>query len=166
MPDISLNNIDLLYLTRPRSRKIFENIEHNKLCILEYKDQILEITKQLLENGEKTNTHVKEAFYEYAEICIQHIQFMKKSALIQQDYLHIKSKNKTNLPPMSLEESNKLITKQSKHKTMLDYISIVKKSSPFLPRIKNINNKYGEIKNENEKIPQGKLCAENQEKQK
>jgi len=159
MPDISLNSIDLLYLTRPRSRKIFEKIEYNKPSILEYKDQILEITKQLFDDGE-VNTHIKYAFYEYAEICIQHIKFMEKSELIQQDYLHIKSVTKTSLPPVSLEESNKLITKAPRHKTMLDYISIVKKPPPFMPQIKNIDNKYGK----NKKVSKGKLCSENQKK--
>ena len=126
MQDISLNSIDLLYLTRPRSRKIFEKMEHNKPNILEYKDRILEITQKLFKNDGKVNTHVKDAFYEYAGICVQHIQFMEKSAYIQQDYLHIKPNNKTSLPPLSLEESNKLIQKTPRRKTMLDYISIVK----------------------------------------
>lgn len=148
MQDISLNSIDLMYLTRPRSRKIFEKIEHNEPSILKYKDRILEITQQLLKKDDKVNTHVKDAFYEYAMICIQHIKFMEKSAYIQQDYLHIKSKTNTCFPPLSLEESNKLIQKAPRRKTMLDYISIVKKPPPFIPQIKNIDNKYGKEKDQ------------------
>jgi len=138
--DISLNMIDLQYLTRP-GYKI--NIENDKKDInfSLYKDRILEFTKELFQ-GKDVNTHIQSAFDEYVRICTQHLIFMDKSKCIQADYLLMKNKKDTfDLPPMSIEETNKIVYKQARKKTMLDFITIKKKKTTFLPKIRD-NKKY------------------------
>ena len=138
--DISLNMIDLQYLTRP-CYKI--NIENNKKDInfSLYKDRILEFTKELFQ-GKDVNAHIQSAFDEYVRICTQHLIFMDKSKCIQADYLLMKHKKDViDLPPMPIEETNKIVYKQARKKTMLDFITIKKKKTTFLPKIRD-NKKY------------------------
>ena len=50
-------------------------------------------------------------------------------------------KDNFDLPPMSIEETNKIVYKQARKKTMLDFITIKKKKTTFLPKIRD-NKKY------------------------
>ena len=98
--DISLNLIDLQYLTNPdqmsklKQKKEFQQIPRNDLDF--YKKRIFQLTKDML-RGEKINTKVNKVFVNYAQICIDHFKFMDKMELIQNDYKDIKpSINKKN----------------------------------------------------------------------
>ena len=134
--DVSLNMIDLQYLTRP-SYKIKNNFEKKDINFTLYKDRILELTKELME-GKDIDSHIQGAFDEYVQICTQHLIFMDKAESIQADYLLMNHKKDTpNLPPMPLEETNKLVYKQARKKTMIDFITIKKKKTTFLPKIRD-----------------------------
>ena len=92
--DISLNLIDLQYLTNPdqltklMQKKDLQQISRNDLDF--YKKRIFQLTKDML-RGEKINTKVNKAFVNYAQICIDHFKFTDKMELIQNDYKDIKS---------------------------------------------------------------------------
>ena len=100
--DVSLNLIDLQYLTNPdkltklMQKKNLQQIPRNDLDF--YKKRIFQLTKDML-RGEKINTKVNKAFVNYAQICIDHFKFMDKMELIQNDYkiLNPPLKKKTHL---------------------------------------------------------------------
>ena len=84
--DVSLNLIDLQYLTNPdkltklMQKKDLQQIPHNDLDF--YKKRIFQLTKDML-RGEKINTKVTKAFVNYAQICIDHFKFTDMMELIQ-----------------------------------------------------------------------------------
>ena len=126
--DVSLNMIDLQYLTRP-SYKIKNNFEKKDINFTLYKDRILELTKELME-GKDIDSHIQGAFDEYVQIWTQHLIFMDKAESIQADYLLMNDKKDTlNLPPMPLEETNKLVYKQARKKTMIDFYYFILRNS-------------------------------------
>ena len=85
--DISLNLIDLQYLTNPdqmsklKQKKEFQQIPRNDLDF--YKKRIFQLTKDML-RGEKINTKVNKAFVNYAlfpyhtiQMQIHHLIYLK-----------------------------------------------------------------------------------------
>ena len=76
--DVSLNLIDLQYLTNPdKLNKIMQKQNISKISQRDlefYKKRIFQLTKDML-RGEKINTKVDKAFEHYANICIDHFQF-------------------------------------------------------------------------------------------
>ena len=112
--DVSLNLIDLQYLTNPdRLTKLMEKrdlqqISRNDLDF--YKKRIFQLTKDML-RGEKLNTKVNKAFVNYAQICIDHFKFTDKMELIQNDYKDIKSPvNKKNT--FNMKNSNDMMLRK------------------------------------------------------
>ena len=97
--DVSLNLIDLQYLTNPdKLNKIMQKQNISKISqknLEFYKKRIFQLTKDML-RGEKINTKVDKAFEHYANICIDHFQFVDKMELIQKDYKDIKSPKASN----------------------------------------------------------------------
>ena len=141
--DISLNKIDLMYLSRPNKlKKIYQT--HDPVDVSFYKERIIHMTNQLL-GGQSINTLVDKMFQEYIEICVQHFQFMDKSDAIQKDYLKLQNK-KIKFPPIPLENCNKVIMKPPRNKTMLDYVTIVKKPLLSLPKVRVLNLKDESLK--------------------
>jgi hypothetical protein len=137
--DISLNLINLQYLTKP-SYKINNEVKKKDFNFTLYKDRILDLTNKLIE-GKDVDTNIQSAFDEYVRICTQHLIFMDKSKCIQADYLLMKHKNDADdLPPMSIEETNKIVYKQARKKTMMDFITIKKKKTTFFPKIRDNKN--------------------------
>ena len=155
--DVSLNEIDLLNLTRPSCYKKFKKKNNNNEKKELYKDKILELTKNLF-NNENVHTFIKEAFNGYVDCCIQHLEFMERAKCIQSDYLLLKQDtNKKKFPPLPMNDVNKIIIKQPRVKTMRDFVKINKNVQKiYIPQIrKNINNNYEEEKKkkkENQKI--------------
>ena len=92
--DISLNMIDLEYLTNPIyiRKKTQVQKKSNKNEIGFYRKRIFKLTKELLCN-QSINASMNNAFENYAEACIKHLKFKDQSEVIQGDYQHIKKKD-------------------------------------------------------------------------
>ena len=146
--DVSLNLIDLQYLTNPdRLTKLMQKrdlqpISRNDLDF--YKKRIFQLTKDLL-RGEKINTKVNKAFVNYAQICIDHFKFMDKMELIQNDYKDIKSPvNKKNIFNMKNSNSMMLRKKKPYRPKITDNIKIKStriNTPPVIPKTRNFNLK-------------------------
>ena len=146
--DVSLNLIDLQYLTNPdkltklMQKKDLQQISRNDLDF--YKKRIFQLTKDML-RGEKINTKVNKAFVNYAQICIDHFKFMDKMELIQNDYKDIKSpvnKKKT----FNMKNSNSMMLRKKKpyRPKITDNIKIKStriNTPPVIPKTRNFNLK-------------------------
>ena len=146
--DVSLNLIDLQYLTNPdkltklMQKKDLQQISRNDLDF--YKKRIFQLTKDML-RGEKINTKVNKAFVNYAQICIDHFKFMDKMELIQNDYKDIKSPvNKKNTFNMKNSNSMMLRKKKPYRPRITDNIKIKStriNTPPVIPKTRNFNLK-------------------------
>lgn len=146
--DISLNLIDLQYLTNPdqltklMQKKDLQQIPRNDLDF--YKKRVFQLTKEML-RGEKINTKVNKAFVNYAQICIDHFKFTDKMELIQNDYKDIKpSVSKKNTFNMKTSNNVMLRKKKPYRPRITDNIKI--KSTritkpPIIPKNRNFNLK-------------------------
>ena len=146
--DVSLNLIDLQYLTNPdqltklMQKKDLQQISRNDLDF--YKKRIFQLTKDML-RGEKINTKVNKAFVNYAQICIDHFKFTDKMELIQNDYKDIKSPvNKKNT--FNMKNSNDMMLRKKKpHRPKItDNIKIKStriNTPPVIPKTRNFNLK-------------------------
>ena len=146
--DVSLNLIDLQYLTNPdkltklMQKKNLQQISRNDLDF--YKKRIFQLTKDML-RGEKLNTKVNTAFVNYAQICIDHFKFTDKMELIQNDYKDIKSPvNKKNT--FNMKNSNDMMLRKKKpHRPKItDNIKIKStriNTPPVIPKTRNFNLK-------------------------
>jgi len=114
--DISLNLIDLQYLTNPErltklmQKKEIDHISSNDLDF--YKKRIFKLTKDML-LGTKINAKINKIFVNYAQICIDHFKFMDKMEIIQNEYKDIKSPvNKNN--PFNMKTGNDAMLRKKK----------------------------------------------------
>ena len=82
--DVSLNLIDLQYLTNPfEMTKIMKRKEESLLSKKDlefYKKRIFKLTKDML-RGEKVNTKVNKAFEHYAQVCMDHFSQLTGSTI-------------------------------------------------------------------------------------
>ena len=146
--DVSLNLIDLQYLTNPdkltklMQKKDLQQIPRNDLDF--YKKRIFQLTKEML-RGEKINTKVNKAFVNYAQICIDHFKFTDKMELIQNEYKDIKpSVNKKNTFNMKNSNSVMLRKKKPYRPRITDNIKIKStriNTPPVIPKTRNFNLK-------------------------
>ena len=146
--DVSLNLIDLQYLTNPdkltklMQKKDLQQISRNDLDF--YKKRIFQLTKDML-RGEKINTKVNKSFVNYAQICIDHFKFTDKMELIQNDYKDIKSPvNKKNTFNMKNSNSVMLRKKKPYRPRITDNIKIKStriNTPPVIPKTRNFNLK-------------------------
>ena len=146
--DVSLNLIDLQYLTNPdkltklMQKKDLQQISRNDLDF--YKKRIFQLTKDML-RGEKINTKVNKSFVNYAQVCIDHFKFTDKMELIQNDYKDIKSPvNKKNT--FNMKNSNIVMLRKKKpHRPRItDNIKIKStriNTPPVIPKTRNFNLK-------------------------
>ena len=146
--DVSLNLIDLQYLTNPdrltklMQKRDLQQISRNDLDF--YKKRIFQLTKDML-RGEKINTKVNKAFVNYAQICIDHFKFTDKMELIQNEYKDIKpSVNKKNTFNMKNSNSVMLRKKKPYRPRITDNIKIKStriNTPPVIPKTRNFNLK-------------------------
>ena len=144
--DISINQIDLQYLTNPlemnkikQSKKLLQ-LRASDLKF--YKRRIFQFTKDIL-NGEKPDKKVCHAFENYALTCIDHFKFIDRMELIQGDYKDIKSK-KVTIGKFDIGESNKIMSRQKKpyRPKITDHIDIKTnyvKKKPIIPTQRKLN---------------------------
>jgi len=143
--DISLNTIDLEYLTNPLyvTKKTQMQKKSNKSEISFYRKRIFKLTKDLLCNN-YINANMDNAFHNYAEECIKYLKFKDQSEIIQGDYQNIKKKeeemdttSKDNLDHLMMRKITPL------SKTIKDYIPIKihkpEKEPPFIPVSRKID---------------------------
>jgi len=92
--DVSLNMIDLEYLTNPHyvKKKVQIQKKDHKNEIGFYRKRIFKLTKDLLCNA-YVNADMNNAFHNYAEACIKYLKFKDQSEVIQDDYHNIKKKS-------------------------------------------------------------------------
>tara|TARA_B100001063_G_C16777896_1_gene567349 strand:- start:2609 stop:3082 length:474 start_codon:yes stop_codon:yes gene_type:complete len=119
--DISINTIDLIYLTNPNQMKKMKKPYLKELALLKedlnfYNARILKITKDILKNKE-VDIKVTQTFNEYARICIEHFKFIDKKDMIQKEYDLIK-KSKSKFKNIDLTKTNEIIFKEKKPKKM------------------------------------------------
>ena len=143
--DISLNTIDLEYLTNPLyvKKKTQVQTKSNKSEISFYRKRIFKLTKDLLCNTH-INANIDNAFQNYAKACIKYLKFQDQSEVIQEDYQNIKKKEECgdtitndNLDHLMMRKITPL------SKTIKDYIPIKihkpPKKPPFLPVSRKID---------------------------
>ena len=144
--DISLNLIDLQYLTNPnqltkiRNKKEFYLIQPDDLEF--YKKRILQTTKDML-RGEKDNG-LNKAFIEYAKTCIEHFKFTDKIELIQEEYKNLKTPVPKSRSFDMKTGNTMMLRKKNIHPKITDNIKI--KSTRIIkpiimPKKKNFNLK-------------------------
>lgn len=147
--DISMNLIDLQYLTNPlefqklqQKTNMTETISSKDLKF--YKKRLFQLTKNILQ-GEKVDKKVQNAFEQYANVVIEHFKFMDKMEIIQKEYVDIKEK-KEKVENIDMQKTNDLIFKKSKpHRPKItDHINIKSTKTvkaPIIPKKKKINLK-------------------------
>ena len=112
--DISINTIDLMYLTNPHQMKKMNKPVEDLLVSKEdldfYSARILKMTKDILKNKE-VDVRVKHTFNDYAKICIDYFKFIDKRDMIQKDYNSIKE-SKSKLGSIDLTKTNEIIFKE------------------------------------------------------
>ena len=146
--DVSLNLIDLHYLTNPdrltklMQKKDLQQIPRNDLDF--YKKRIFQSTKEML-RGEKINTKVNKAFVNYAQICIDHFKFIDKMELIQNEYKDIKPPVKKK-NTFNIKNSNSVMLRKKKpyRPRITDNIKIKStriNTPPVIPKTRNFNLK-------------------------
>ena len=94
--DISVNMIDLEYLSNPsfqKKRKKEWVKKDNKKDIDFYRKRIFQLTKEFL-CDKYINAHLDNAFNNYAEACIKYFKFTDQAEIIQSDYLKMKMQKK------------------------------------------------------------------------
>ena len=147
--DVSLNLIDLQYLTNPNEmNKIMKKNEISlvsKKDLEFYKKRIFQLTKDML-RGEKVNTKVNKAFEHYATICMEHFKFTDKMELIQNELKTVKTSNTSSNSKFSIKETNSLMCRQKKpHRPKItDHIKIKTNKitkPPIIPKEKKYNLK-------------------------
>ena len=153
--DISMNLLDLQYLTNPnelnkitRTTDIFKI---NKKDIQFYKKRIFQLTKDLLRN-KKQNNKVEKAFQNYASICIEHFKFIDKMEIIQKDYKNIQNNDLEKKTAFNIDKSNDLIFKKKKPRIPKITDNIKIKSTkiikqPIIPKQRIYNLKSEKFKN-------------------
>jgi hypothetical protein len=147
--DISMNLIDLQYLTNPVE---FQKLQHKTknpdiLSVNDlkfYKKRLFQLTKNILQ-GENVDKKIQHSFEQYANVVIEHFKFMDKIDIIQKEYIDIKEK-KCNVQNIDMQKTNDLIFKKSKpHRPKItDHINIksTKTIRPIIiPKKKDINLK-------------------------
>ena len=118
--DISINTIDLMYLTNPHQmKKVNKSVDEllvSKEDLDFYSARILKMTKDILKS-KKVDIRVKHTFNEYAKICIDYFKFIDKRDIIQKDYNSIKE-SKSKFKNIDLTKTNEIIFKEKKPKKM------------------------------------------------
>ena len=118
--DISINTIDLMYLTNPHQMKKMNKPVEELLVSKEdldfYSARILKMTKNILKNKE-VDVRVNHTFNDYARICIDYFKFIDKRDMIQKDYNSIKE-SKSKFKNIDLTKTNEIIFKEKKPKKM------------------------------------------------
>ena len=144
--DISINQLDLQYLTNPlEMNKIKQSKKLSQLRSQDlkfYKRRIFQLTKDIL-NGEKPDKNICNAFENYALTCIEHFKFIDRMELIQDEYKDIKSK-KIVVGKFNIGESNKIMSRQKKpyRPKITDHIDIktnYTKKKPIIPMQRKLN---------------------------
>jgi hypothetical protein len=173
--DISLNMIDLEYLTNRSFKKKRKALvkNSNKTDINFYRKRVFQLTKDFL-CGTYINAHLDNAFNNYVTACIEYFKFIDQSEIIQSDYLTMKvveNKSKKKCMPHISPDYLMMRTAQPINIKISDCIPIKyikKKEKLFMPTNrcinlkdpkfrskgllkKNINNKYEKTKNEKKK---------------
>ena len=180
--DISLNMIDLEYLTNPLyiKKKTHVQTKNNKKEISFYRKRIFKLTKDLLCNA-SINASMDNAFENYAEACIKYLKFKDQSEAIQVDYQHIKRKDKgggivkedahydhlimRKITPITERITDYIPMKIHKPPSARPFIPVSRKIDLTDPKYKtkgilkkNISNTYGKNqKKEKEKISKKKI---------
>ena len=92
--DVSMNSVDLMYLTNKFNYKKVKNkiIEPEMLEDINfYKKRLMQQTIDLL-NGNKVNELIDNSFKRYLSLSIQNLKFRDKVEIIQKDYKDVKVK--------------------------------------------------------------------------
>ena len=144
--DVSLNMIDLEYLTNPVFLKVKKKMTKNndKVDITFYRKRIFQLTKDFL-CGKYINAELDNSFRNYTRTCIDYFKFIDQSDIIQEEYSKINLK----MPPPPVENiplPNHLLMRhlQPISKTIPDCYPIKyinKPPKPYLPKNRNINLK-------------------------
>ena len=150
--DISMNNVDLFYLTNNVDLKKMTKQNLNKKTQIDmtfYIERIKKQTNILLNNKEKgveLDDKIHSAFLNYVRLTIENFKFIDKRDIIQKDYVNIKKK-KEKETNFNLEKTNNLMRKNKKKKIgkltdSLDIkINYKTEKKMFYPKKKIINLK-------------------------
>jgi len=150
--DISLNMIDLQYLTNPLEMiKVRRDKGQPSVDLVNdiafYRRRIFQQTKDYL-RGNKVNPKLNMAFENYARICVEHFKFIDKSEIIQRDYKQLKGSTSSTTVDFNIDDSNELImkTKAPRVPKITDHIKVKAKTGKtarkvVLPKTRNFNLK-------------------------
>ena len=143
--DISLNTIDLEYLTNPLyvKKKTQMQTKSNKNEVSFYRKRIFKLTKDLLCDT-YINANMDNAFQNYTKACIKYLKFKDQSEVIQEDYRNLKKKEETDTTSQTDNLDHLMMRKITPlAKTIKDYIPIKihkpEKDPPFIPVSRKID---------------------------
>jgi len=143
--DISLNMIDLEYLTNPNFLKVKKNVKKNDYSsdIKFYRKRIFQLTKDFL-CDKHINDSLKNAFINYANACIDYFKFIDQSEIIQKDYDIDIEQTKKPLTVTYQSQPNHLMMRnvQPISRTITECLPIKYKKKPprpYMPQNRQIN---------------------------
>ncbi len=151
--DNSLNMLNLQYFSNTNAyNKCFKNNNSEKYTQLYskkdyrfYKKRILQLVKDIMRKNNK-ETNLVNAFDNFIKISIEHLKFIDKSEILQQDLSnHYLIMERSTTQPNIMESSNNLLFSKCKVKggKIEDSIPLIIKRKaqklPFIPSQKNLN---------------------------
>ncbi len=114
--DVSLNTIDLQYLTNPLEmvklgKKNVAAPYNLTKDITFYRRRIFQQTKEYL-RGKQVVPKLDRAFENYARVCVEHFKFIDKSDIIQRDYEQLKPDKPKITANFDINDSNEVMMKK------------------------------------------------------
>jgi len=151
--DISLNQVDLQYLTNPLEMAKVRRQQQTAMSasgddINFYRTRIFRLTKAYL-TGEKRDPGLDEAFCAYASECVKYFRFLDKSEIIQSDYKNVRQCKKVQKERIGdLDDTNRkfLTTRDKGPPRITDHLKIVRKTTK--PKLVVPKTRTYELKNE------------------
>ena len=110
------NDATLKYLTNKNYNVVQVNeINHSEIKF--YRKRIIDITKKILHNKIEIDNNIKDVYYDYVNVLIEHFKTSDKHDLIQEEFNNIKNDNNIKLDISnvdSLDSINSIIFKEKK----------------------------------------------------
>ena len=150
--DISLNQIDLQYLTNYSYEHHFVQPKKNDVYEKDYafyRKRIYQQTKDLL-RGQNIDSVLDACFKNYAQKSIDYFKFIDKRDIIQKDYKNVKKEEDEPIGNFNITSTNEIMTKKVKRSLDISYLLNIKSNKPpkkiIIPKERKINLKHPSLK--------------------
>ena len=145
------NDATLKYLTNKNYNVVQVNeINHSEIKF--YRKRIIDITKKILHNKIEIDNNIKDVYYDYVNVLIEHFKTSDKHDLIQEEFNNIKNDNNIKLDISnvdSLDSINSIIFKEKKNVSSIDNFVLKKSTTKEVknfPQEKKIDLKNKKLK--------------------